>query len=96
MAGRQDLMKAKRIKDAYTKVVNDNVDNLNDWLLDIATNNKPKAVELLTKLTEYVLPKLNRDEIMMIEEVKEYDYSKLTDDELKLLTDLMEKCRITS
>ena len=96
MSVKSDIAKARKIKAAYTLAVESSIDKLTTWIDTVSEENPGRAVELVARLTEYVLPKLSKDEIIMKEEEIEFDYSKLSDDELKLLTELMDKCRITS
>ena len=51
-----------RIKTAYAKLLEDNLDNMSGWLAEIAQRNPDKAVELMLKLSEYLIPKLARTE----------------------------------
>lgn len=51
------------IRDAYKMLIENNLDNLTDWIKTIAENSPEKAIELIIKLSEYVVPKLNRTEI---------------------------------
>ena len=51
------------IRDAYRRLLEENLANLNSWLSEIAQNNPEKAIDLLLKMSEYVVPKLNRTEI---------------------------------
>lgn len=51
------------IRDAYHKLLENNLDNLNDWLAKIASRDPHKAADLMLRLSEYILPKLNRTEL---------------------------------
>lgn len=51
-----------RIKEAYGKLLEDNLDNMSVWLAEIAERNPDKAVDLMLKLSEYLIPKLARTE----------------------------------
>ena len=53
----------KAIKEAYQKLLEDNLDNMSQWLADIAANDPDKAVNLMLKLSEYIIPKLARQEV---------------------------------
>ena len=53
----------EKIKEAYTMLVEHNLDNITDWISEIAKDNPEKALDLLIKLTEYVIPKLARSEV---------------------------------
>lgn len=52
-----------KIKEAYRKLLEDNLDNMSGWLADIAADDPEKAVNLMLKLSEYIIPKLARQEL---------------------------------
>lgn len=52
----------KEIRDAYKLLIEANLDNMTNWINEIAKENPEKAIDLLLKLSEYVVPKLNRTE----------------------------------
>lgn len=52
-----------RVREAYQKLTEDNLLNMTAWLQDIAADNPKEAFELMLKMSEYVLPKLQRQEI---------------------------------
>lgn len=51
------------IKEAYQKLVEDNLTNMTKWLGDVAMENPEKAMDLILKLSEYMIPKLARQEV---------------------------------
>ena len=51
------------IKEAYRKLIEDNLDNLTVWLEQIAEENPEKAIRILSELSEYVIPKLARTDL---------------------------------
>jgi hypothetical protein len=51
------------IKEAYQNLLENNLDNMNRWLAIIADKDPKGAVELMLKLSEYILPKLARTEV---------------------------------
>jgi hypothetical protein len=53
----------EKIKQAYQRLLEDNLDNMSDWLADIAAEDPKDAVELMLKLSEYIIPKLARQEV---------------------------------
>lgn len=53
----------KDIKEAYRMLIEDNIPNLNRWLAEIAKKNPEKAINILSNLSEYVIPKLARTEL---------------------------------
>ena len=54
----------KQIREAYQKLTEDNLDNMNRWLMQTAQEDPAKALDLMLKLTEYIIPKLARQEIV--------------------------------
>ena len=52
-----------KVSEAYEKLVNSNLDNMNDWLEEVAKENPKQALEIMLKLSEYIIPKLARKEI---------------------------------
>tara|TARA_R110000796_G_scaffold20012_5_gene59754 strand:- start:326 stop:607 length:282 start_codon:yes stop_codon:yes gene_type:complete len=53
----------KEIRDAFKLLVEDNLGNLKIWLSDVAAEDPERAIEILLKMSEFVLPKLQRQEI---------------------------------
>ena len=51
------------IREAYQKLVEDNLTNMTEWLTQVAADNPEKAMELMLKLSEYMIPKLARQEV---------------------------------
>jgi hypothetical protein len=65
-AGRKKGTKNKNtklIREAYQKLTEDNLDNMNRWLMQTAQEDPAKAMDLMLKLSEYIIPKLARQEI---------------------------------
>jgi|688.fasta_scaffold26119_9 molecular chaperone DnaK (HSP70) len=52
-----------KIKEAYQRLVEHNLDNMTDWLEQVADEDPKEALELVLKLSEYVIPKLARQEV---------------------------------
>jgi hypothetical protein len=48
------------IRDAYQKLVEDNLTNMTEWLVQVAADNPERAMDLMLKLSEYMIPKLAR------------------------------------
>ena len=72
-------------REAFKHLVEDNTEKL-------AETNPVKAIELVTNLAEYVLPKLSRSEF--VGEVKvdaTIDTTKYTDEELKTISEIRNK-----
>ena len=53
----------QKIREAYQKLTEDNLENMSLWLADIAAENPKEAMEMMIKLSEYVIPKLARTEM---------------------------------
>ena len=52
------------IREAYQKLVEGNLENMTKWLDTIAKDNPEKAMDMMLKLSEYMIPKLARQEIV--------------------------------
>jgi hypothetical protein len=79
----------QEIRDAFQCFVEDNTDKLQDWLERVAEKNPAKAIELMSNLSEYILPKLSRTEVKAEVKIEdEVDLSKLPQDVIdKLLNE---------
>lgn len=53
----------ENIRKAYQQLTEDNLDNMTQWLAQIAAEDPKQAMEMMIKLSEYVIPKLARQEI---------------------------------
>ena len=51
------------IRDAYQRLVEDNLTNMTEWLKQVADQNPERAMDLMLKLSEYMIPKLARQEV---------------------------------
>jgi len=54
----------KHIREAYQKLTEDNLDNMSLWLAQIAAEDPAKAMDTMIRLSEYILPKLARTELI--------------------------------
>lgn len=54
----------KEIREAYQKLTEDNLDNMSIWLSQIAGEDPAKAMDLMLRLSEYIIPKLARQEMV--------------------------------
>jgi hypothetical protein len=54
----------KKIRDAFHMLLENNLDNMTIWLGKIAEKDPIKASELVLKLSEFIIPKLARQEIV--------------------------------
>jgi len=78
----------KEIRDSFQMFVEGNQDKFDKWIEEVAEKNPAKAIELVTNLAEYILPKLSRTEVKAEVEIKEeVDLSKLPQDVLDQLLD---------
>lgn len=59
-AGNKDL---QPIREAFTKLVEDNLENMNTWLEEVAKDNPVKALQIIEGLAEFSIPKLQRTEL---------------------------------
>ena len=44
-------------------LVEDNLDNMKVWLSDVAQEDPERALEIILKMSEYIVPKLSRTEV---------------------------------
>jgi LytS/YehU family sensor histidine kinase len=51
------------IRDAYQRLVESNLGNMTEWLKQVADQNPERAMDLMLKLSEYMIPKLARQEV---------------------------------
>jgi len=51
------------IRDAFKLLVEGNLENMSVWLSDVAEDDPEKALNILLKMSEFVVPKLQRQEI---------------------------------
>lgn len=51
------------IRNAYQNLVEMNLENMSTWIQQVAADSPEKAVDLMIKLSEYVIPKLARTEV---------------------------------
>lgn len=61
-------VKTKAIRDAYSEFINNNTKHFEKWLKQVAEKNPAKAIELISGLSDFVLPKLARTELVGDEE----------------------------
>ncbi len=84
----------KEIREGFQCFVEDNIPKFQEWINEVADNNPAKAIELVTSLGEYILPKLSRTEIEadITAEIKpEIDYGNLDESTLKNLIEQLKK-----
>ena len=54
----------KEIREAYQKLTEENLTNMTLWLGQIAADDPAKAMDLMLRLSEYIIPKLARQELV--------------------------------
>lgn len=55
--------KTEAIREAYQKLTENNLDNMTIWLSQIASEDPAKAMDMMLRLSEYIIPKLARTEL---------------------------------
>ncbi|EIJ37777.1 hypothetical protein JoomaDRAFT_0743 [Galbibacter orientalis DSM 19592] len=53
----------KEIRQAFHQLVSDKLPDLSKWLDEVAKENPEKAINIIIKLSDFVIPKLQRTEI---------------------------------
>ena len=51
------------IREAYQNLVEMNLDNMTQWISTVAATNPEKAVALIISLSDFIIPKLARQEV---------------------------------
>lgn len=78
----------QEVRDSFHCFVEGNQDKFEEWIMRVAEKNPAKAIELVTNLAEYILPKLSRAEVKAEVEVKDQvNLSNLPQDVLDKLLD---------
>lgn len=54
----------KEIREAYQRLTESNLNNMSEWLQQVATDDPAKAMDLMLRLSEYIIPKLARQEVV--------------------------------
>jgi len=80
-------------------LVEGNLSNIETWLNEVSTKDPANAIELMLKLSEFILPKIKAIELtgkdgkdLMPE--KKIDLSKLSNDDLRTLIGIQDKIGI--
>lgn len=84
----------KDIKEAFKKLIENNLENMEKWLEEVAEYNPERALRILIDISPYIVPKLATTEIK-VEHKQQYDLTKLSDAELNELVKLSEKCSLS-
>jgi len=53
----------KDIREAFKNLVEANIDNMTDWLKRIASTNPERALSLMIEMSEFTIPKLQRQQL---------------------------------
>jgi hypothetical protein len=53
---------SNKIREAFQKLIEDNLENMTTWLMQVAADDPKAALDIVTKLGEYTTPKLARVE----------------------------------
>ena len=53
---------SKDVREAYQALIESNLENMNSWLTEVSKENPAKALELMIRLSDFVLPKLKQIE----------------------------------
>lgn len=54
----------KDIREAFKALIEMNLDNMTDWLKRVAKDNPSRALDHMQGLSEYIIPKLQRTELV--------------------------------
>ena len=55
--------KTEAIREAYQKLTENNLESMSIWLSQVASEDPAKAMDLMLRLSEYIIPKLARTEM---------------------------------
>lgn len=53
----------QHIREAYQKLTEDNLDRMSIWNSQVASEDPAKAMDIMIRLSEYIIPKLARQEV---------------------------------
>ena len=54
----------QHIREAYQKLTEDNLDRMSIWISQVASEDPAKAMDIMIRLSEYIIPKLARHHIL--------------------------------
>ena len=60
----------KEIREAYELLISHNLPNMGKWLQDIAKDSPARAFDIILRLSEFIVPRLNR-ETLTIDKIDE-------------------------
>lgn len=61
----------KEIRDSYQILIEQNIDKLQNWIDVIGKENPTKAIEIILKLSEFVVPKIKAHHLIENKEMEE-------------------------
>jgi hypothetical protein len=83
------------IKEAFTYLLEKNIDNMDKWLTDVAEEDPVKALRIMIDLAPYVVPRLVNQQVKVEQtQSPKYDLTKLNVNELETLIKLSDKASI--
>ena len=53
----------KEIRDVYKDLIENNLCNIDRWLIEVSENNPDKALNFIIRLSEFVVPKLQNTQL---------------------------------
>lgn len=53
----------QEIREAYQRLAESNLENMSTWVAQVAQEDPAKAMDIMIKLSEYIIPKLSRAEV---------------------------------
>ena len=53
----------QEIRDAFQMLIEDNQENLQTWLTETAIDEPARALEIILKMSEFIVPKLSRTDV---------------------------------
>jgi hypothetical protein len=53
----------KIVRQAFQQLTEDNLENMTIWLSQVASEDPSKALDIMLRLSEYIIPKLARTEV---------------------------------
>jgi len=67
------------IKRCYRELLEHNVDNLDKWIAEVAEKKPEKALELIIRLTDFIVPRMKNLQINSLENLSDEELNELID-----------------
>jgi len=84
--------KTQEVRESFHMFVEEQQDMFKEWIERVAEKNPAKAIELVTNLAEYILPKLSRTELKADIETKDKeDLSGMSLEDLQAIKEIRDK-----